>query len=99
MNKGLKITLISLGLIGTGVGLYFLLRKPKNIHQKNIKIIRMEPRDAFKKVVHFANWEYEQKRPKSVKVLRLKSKSTITATVKISLSRLSLSSLIFFKLK
>ena len=30
MNKGLKITLISLGLIGTGVGLYFLLRKPKN---------------------------------------------------------------------
>jgi len=30
MNKGLKITLIALGVIGTGVGLYFLLRKPKN---------------------------------------------------------------------
>ncbi len=41
----------------------------------------MEPRDAFKKVVHFANWEYEQKRPKTVKVLRLKSKSTITLGV------------------
>lgn len=38
----------------------------------------METRDAFKKVVHFANWEYKEKRPKSVKILRLKSKSTIT---------------------
>lgn len=30
MGKGIKITLITLGLIGTGVGLYFLLRKKKN---------------------------------------------------------------------
>jgi len=41
----------------------------------------MESRDAFKKVVHFANWEYKEKRPKSVKVLRLKSKSVITLGV------------------
>lgn len=41
----------------------------------------MESREAFKKVVHFANWEYNEKRPKSVKVLRLKSKSTITLGV------------------
>ena len=30
MNTGLKYTLITLGVLGTGVGLYFLLRKPKN---------------------------------------------------------------------
>ena len=30
MNKGLKITLITLGVLGTGVGLYFLFRKPKS---------------------------------------------------------------------
>lgn len=35
----------------------------------------MEVRGAFKKVVHFANWEYKEKRPKSVKVLRIKSKN------------------------
>ncbi|MCK4382719.1 MAG: hypothetical protein KAW66_05435, partial [Candidatus Lokiarchaeota archaeon] len=41
----------------------------------------MESRNAFKKVVHFANWEYKEKRPKSVKVLRLKSKGTISLGV------------------
>lgn len=41
----------------------------------------METRDAFKKVVHFAIWEHKEKRPKSVKVLRLKSKGTITLGV------------------
>ncbi|MFX1363534.1 MAG: hypothetical protein ACFFCE_10980 [Promethearchaeota archaeon] len=38
----------------------------------------MELRDTFKKVVHFANWEYKEKRPKSVKVLRIKSKSVFS---------------------
>ena len=41
----------------------------------------MEVRDIFKKVVHFANWEYKEKRPKSVKVLRVKSKSLLTLGV------------------
>ena len=36
MSKGLKITLISLGVIGTGVGLYFLFRdKDKDESKKN----------------------------------------------------------------
>ena len=30
MKKGWKWTLISLGVIGAGVGLYFLVKKPKN---------------------------------------------------------------------
>ena len=29
MDKGLKITLITVGVLGTGVGLYFLLKKPR----------------------------------------------------------------------
>ncbi|MFW9827363.1 MAG: hypothetical protein ACFFEY_07230 [Candidatus Thorarchaeota archaeon] len=41
----------------------------------------MEVRDALKKVVHFAEWEYKEKRPKSVKVLRVKSKSVFTVGV------------------
>ncbi|MFX0083773.1 MAG: hypothetical protein ACFE94_18635 [Candidatus Hodarchaeota archaeon] len=41
----------------------------------------MEIRNAFKKVVHFANWEYKEKRPKSVKVLRVKSKSVLSLGV------------------
>ncbi|MFX1481074.1 MAG: hypothetical protein ACFFCI_23580, partial [Promethearchaeota archaeon] len=41
----------------------------------------MESREVLKKVVHFANWEFKEKRPKSVKVLRMKSKSTITLGV------------------
>jgi len=41
----------------------------------------MEVRGAFKKVVHFASWEYKEKRPKSVKVLRLKSKSVFSLGV------------------
>ena len=28
MNKGIKITLITVGVLGTGIGLYFLFRKP-----------------------------------------------------------------------
>ena len=30
MDKGIKITLITVGVLGTGVGLYFLFRKPKS---------------------------------------------------------------------
>ena len=41
----------------------------------------METRNALKKVTHFAEWEFNQKRPSSVKVLRLKSKSVLTLGV------------------
>ena len=41
----------------------------------------MEARNIFKKVVHFANWEYKEKRPKSLKVLRGKSKSVLSSGV------------------
>ena len=30
MNKNIKITLITLGILGTGVGLYYLLRPKKS---------------------------------------------------------------------
>ena len=35
MGKGLKITLITVGLLGTGVGLYFLLRPRGGKNGKN----------------------------------------------------------------
>ncbi|MFX1375199.1 MAG: hypothetical protein ACFFA0_05250 [Promethearchaeota archaeon] len=38
----------------------------------------MEARNILKKIVRFANWEYKEKRPKSVKILRIKSKSILT---------------------
>jgi len=35
----------------------------------------LEIRQSFKKVRHFVDWEYKEKRPKSVKAFRVKSKS------------------------
>ena len=41
----------------------------------------METRNALKKVTHFAEWEFNQKRPRSVKVLRVESKNFHTLGV------------------
>ncbi len=38
----------------------------------------METRKAFEKVRSFVDWEYKEKRPKSVKALRVKSKTAFT---------------------
>ncbi|MFW9938429.1 MAG: hypothetical protein ACFFD5_12330 [Candidatus Thorarchaeota archaeon] len=38
----------------------------------------MEARNVLKKLVHFAEHEYKDKRPKSVKIYRVKSKKILT---------------------
>ncbi|NHJ24114.1 MAG: hypothetical protein EAX89_06040 [Candidatus Lokiarchaeota archaeon] len=45
----------------------------------------MEPRNILKTLAHFAEREYKEKRPKSVKIYRVKSKSVLTRGVLPSL--------------
>jgi hypothetical protein len=46
----------------------------------------MDPRSILKKLIHFAQREYQEKHPKSVKVYRLKSKSILTRGILPSLN-------------